>query len=156
DPNIYSFDSALTFEVVVPEQGLGSGFTRVLAQWNTLGSILDINDVAGNAPRLGGELPTYTEILFEGVAPGPFGDGTDLEYLAVWDLVGNPSELSITFGAPGPHMSLAELIVDSAWSDTPFAAFNTEAIVPEPSSAVLVALSSILALCIQGRRRSRS
>jgi len=125
--NIYSFSVATAFEVTVPENDgseSATDFTRVVAQFRTLGTEMDYSSLDIN-----GLAPVYTEELAR-TALGGFG-GDQVDYLAVWDLASNPADVVLTFNAAGSSMSLDQLAIDTANSSTAFAA------VPEPASLAM-------------------
>ncbi|MEM6690689.1 MAG: hypothetical protein AAF664_14740 [Planctomycetota bacterium] len=144
--NIYSFAAATDFDVVVDTSSLNSSanFTRIVAQWNTLGNQLDYANI-----RIGNTAPVYTERLNEFALGGMGGAGID--FLAVWDLPEAPQpSYTIEFNAAGSSMSLAQFQVDAFASNvafeeaTPFNQFtrNNPFDLPGPATDIIPGLAN--------------
>ncbi len=112
--NIYSFSTVTDFDVSINTTSLSGSFTRVVAQWRTLGGELDYGSVL-----LDGFAPVYTEQLSQAALGGLGGSGID--YLAVWDFAAAPlSSYDLEFTAAGTSLSLDQFQVDAYAQATAF------------------------------------
>lgn len=137
--NAYSNSFALDFNSVVPS-GTGSTNTRIVAQFETGGSELDYSSIllSTNSATDGTIVPGMVKEISR-VALGGFG-GAEVQYLALWDIVGSQAEYRIDFNASASSLSLREFHVDSFTQSTPFV---TPVAVPEPSSFALIGLAGL-------------
>jgi hypothetical protein len=124
--NIYSFSGATDFTVTIPTLGPGAFNTTIVAQFKTLGTILDYSSIKlnGVAASLGNTFKSLDNTL------GGMG-GSEVNYLAKWDLAAVTGPLTLTFAASGSSMSLDQLHIDGFSSAV--------AAVPEPSSMLFMA-----------------
>ncbi|HAC91780.1 MAG TPA: hypothetical protein DCF63_14305 [Planctomycetaceae bacterium] len=106
--NIYSFAVATSFDVLVPDYGLGTqATTRVVLQLRTQGSTVDLASVTFN-----GQPFDSAELLYEEPLGG-FG-GTLRDWRFEWSAVsGNVGMNTIQFDAEDSSMSLDRVSVDT-------------------------------------------
>jgi|688.fasta_scaffold00180_65 hypothetical protein len=123
--NIYSPGSQVSFQVAVPDYGLGASFlTTAILQIRTQGTLPDVSGATFN-----GLLADSTEMLSE-TPLGGFG-GFLRDWRIQWnDVSGNLAINSIVFSSVETSMSLDRIAVDTITSP-----------IPEPSSLSLVLLS---------------
>jgi hypothetical protein len=122
DGNIYSFSAPTFIEAVLPNYGLGAGYTtNVLLQVRTLGEVMDNSSVklisySGNAanpyPSATGIAPLSQQLLLSAPDQSGFG-GTDQEWAFSFSVVGNASSYKLAFNAAGTSMSLDQVSIDS-------------------------------------------
>lgn len=105
--NIYSFALATSFDVIVPDYGLGSqAITQVVLQIRTQGSTVDLDSVTFN-----GQVADSAELLYEEPLGG-FG-GILRDWKFEWTSVsGNMASNTIQFLADESSMSLDRVAVD--------------------------------------------
>ncbi|MEM9703597.1 MAG: PEP-CTERM sorting domain-containing protein [Planctomycetota bacterium] len=157
--NIYSFASQTGFDVDLPNLNAGTSFTRIVAQWQTLGTELDydsiwleIDDGVQGADPGTALAPTYTEFLSNSVNPGPFG-GSNVAFVAVWDIAGNAAGYDLSFNSEGTSMSLDQFALDT-FASTSLSAIQPAAI-PEPSSMAFGALALLGGGAVRWRKKRR-
>ncbi|QDV82073.1 DUF1559 domain-containing protein [Planctomycetes bacterium TBK1r] len=128
----------------------GGGFTRIVAQFETLGSELDYSSIllSASAATAGTIAPSFMIETARTSLGGTFG-GEGVSYLALWDLDSSQPEYRFDFNAQSTSMSLDQFRVDTFTQNTPFI---TPSAVPEPGS---VALLGIVAGGLVLRRRRR-
>ncbi|QEF99139.1 hypothetical protein Mal15_31990 [Stieleria maiorica] len=129
----------------------GGGFTRIVAQFETLGSELDYSSVllSASAATAGTIAPSFVIETARVSLGGTFG-GEGVSFLALWDLNSSQPEYRFDFNAQSTSMSLDRFRVDTFTQSTPFV---TPSAVPEPGSlAVLGMVAGGLVL----RRRRRT
>jgi len=136
--NIYSFAEATGFTTTIDASDLSGPATTVVAQFRTLGTELDYASILLSGGSLTDVAPTLTEELSR-VPAGGFG-GDVVESLVKWDLGASESSYTLTFGAAGSSMSLAQFQVDA----------NA---IPEPAGASL--LAGLTMVAVATRRRVR-
>ncbi len=131
--NIYSFSAPTSFEITIPDFGLGAGHaTTVILQTRMLGTLID-----------------PAKMLIDGVAPSVVETLADpaagsVETLWRWDaLPGNAPTYVIEFGAARSSMSFGAAAVDT----------HTK-LVPEPASWALGAVC-LAAIALVRRRRAQ-
>lgn len=137
--NIYASPGGAVLNLEVPINGpAGAGFTTIIVQGRTaFGAYPEIVDSIFGA--VGGVDPIFVEGL------NALGQG---QFWAKYELSGNAGSYTIPMTLPaGSSISIAELKVDTVFSDSGFAA--DFAVVPEPSSLLFLAAAGALA----GRRR---
>lgn len=116
----------------------GGGFTRIVAQFETLGSELDYSSIL-LSPSVASEgtiAPSFAIETERSSLGGTFG-GESVSYLAMWDIAASQSEYRVDFNAASNNMSIDRFRLDSFTSGT---ALITPSAVPEPSSFVLMGL----------------
>lgn len=130
--NIYSFSAPTSFEITIPDYGLGAGYaTTVILQTRVLGTPIDPATML-----IDGVAPSIVETLADPAAGS-------VETWWRWDdLPGNASSYVIEFGASGSSMSFGAAAVDT----------HTE-LVPEPASWALGAVC-LAAMALVRRRRA--
>lgn len=123
--NVYSPGSQVSFNIEVPDYGLGASFlTTAILQIRTQGTLPNVSGAMFN-----GLLPDSTEMLSE-TPLGGFG-GFLRDWRIQWNGVsGNAGLNSIVFSSVETSMSLDRIAVDTITSP-----------VPEPTSLSLVLLS---------------
>lgn len=106
--NIYSFAVATSFEVLIPDYGLGENYsTTVVLQLRTLGATVDLDSITCNGTAF-----DTAELLYEEPLGG-FG-GILRDWKFEWSGISGNVELNtILFEAAGPSMSLARVSVDT-------------------------------------------
>ncbi|QDV44623.1 hypothetical protein Enr13x_44910 [Stieleria neptunia] len=128
----------------------GGGFTRIVAQFETLGSELDYSSVllSASAATAGTIAPSLVLETARVSLGGTFG-GEGVSYLALWDLDSSQAEYRFDFNAQSTSMSLDQFRIDTFTQNTPFI---TPSAVPEPGGlAVLAVVAGGMVL----RRRRR-
>lgn len=116
----------------------GGGFTRIVAQFETLGSELDYSSIllSSSAIAAGTIAPSFAVETNRTSLGGTFG-GEGVSYLALWDLDSSQSEYRFDFEAQSSSMSMDKLRIDTFTQSTPFI---TPSAVPEPSSLAILGL----------------
>jgi len=137
--NAYSNAVALDFNAIVPSGTDGTN-TRIVAQFETGGSELDYSSIllSTSTASSGTIAPGMVKEIGR-TALGGFG-GSQVQYLAVWDINGSQDEYRLDFNASSSSLSLREFHVDSFTQNTPFV---TPVAVPEPSSFALIGLAGL-------------
>ena len=130
----------------------GGDYSRVVVQFDTLGSELDYGSIllSPSVATEGTIVPDFVAETDRQSLGGQFG-GTGVSYLALWDLDTSQAEYRIDFNASGSSMSLNNFRVDSL---TQNAAFITPTAVPEPSSVAVIAMI-VGGLSVQRWKRKR-
>jgi hypothetical protein len=139
--NIYASPGGAVLHLEVPINGpVGAGFTTIIVQGRTaFGAYPEAVDSMFGI--VGGVAPAFVEGL------NALGQG---QFWAKYELPGNAGAYTIPMSLPaGSSISIAELKVDTVFSDSAFAA--DFAVVPEPSGALLV-LAGSLALAARRQR----
>jgi hypothetical protein len=152
--NVYSFSVPTFFEVTIPELDVPTPAHNVTAilQVKTQGTELDYSSL-----KLNGLDPVDSAELSR-VSLGGFG-GNAVESWFLFDLpyaafgTGSPGlvDLLLTFNASGSSMSLDRLSIDTSLMPFGFYGEPNPVAVPEPTSAVLLALGMLMV----ARRRRR-
>ncbi|TWU47773.1 DUF1559 domain-containing protein [Rubripirellula reticaptiva] len=116
----------------------GGGFTRIVAQFETLGSELDYSSILLSSSALteGTIAPSFA-IETERVSLGGTFGGEGVSYLALWDLDSSQAEYRFDFAAQSSSMSLDQFRIDTFTQNT---SFITPSAVPEPSSLAVLGL----------------
>lgn len=129
----------------------GGNFTRIVAQFDTLGSELDYSSIllSPSAATAGSIAPSF-EIETDRVSLGGTFGGEAVSYLALWDLDTSQSEFRVDFMAASNNMSIDNFRVDSM---TQSSAFVTPSAVPEPSSFALIGLLAVAGLTFKRRHK---
>lgn len=132
----------------------GGDFTRLVVQWDTLGSELDYDQIllSSDITESGSIAPSFE--IESGRAPlGGFG-GESVSYLALFDLDSSQDSFRIDFGALTNNVSLDNFRIDSFTQSTAFASVTA---VPEPSGIASLALAVVgLATRRRPRRSNRN
>ena len=130
----------------------GGPYTRIVLQFETLGSELDYSSLLLSlSPLTPGTIsPSYAIETDRTVLVGGFG-GERVSYLALWDLETSQDEFRIDFMASAFHMSLESFRIDSLTQNSPFV---TPGVVPEPSSSLAIASLAISGLTWRRHRVS--
>jgi hypothetical protein len=142
--NIYTStftDQYLRLEI--PVQGVaGTGFTTIIVQGRTVFGGYPSNSAADfEFPTLGG---APAQVV---VGPNAAGRG---QFWVKYEIAGQAAQYTLDFGLRPGFVSVAELQVDTQWSESGFAPDTAQA-VPEPSAfAALLGGATLLGL---GRRR---
>lgn len=112
--NIYSFSTPTSFDVTVPNYGLGRGpagpfgfVTTAIVQMRTLG-----RELAYDSVLFGGFAAAERVELNRGGSGSPFG-GLLVDTLFRFELPGNASDYLLTFDSNGSSMSLDRLSIDT-------------------------------------------
>ncbi len=127
----------------------GGPYTRIVLQFETLGSELDYSSLLLSlSPLVPGTIDVSHGIETGRTTLGGFG-GERVSYLALWDLETSQDEFRIDFMASSYHMSLENFRIDSLTQNAPFV---TPGVVPEPSSSLAIALLAIRGLTRRRRR----
>jgi hypothetical protein len=142
--------SFLTDAFLIVRSGVSGGdFTRIVVQFETLGSELDYASILlSPSIETAGILAPSLALETGRTSLGGFG-GEGVSYLAMWDLDSSQEEYRLDFRASETHMSLDTLRVDSFTQSVPFGETTT---VPEPSSWLSI---GGLFMAISRRRRRR-
>jgi hypothetical protein len=142
--NLYALTGPVSFLVTVPSVGVGGGFTRLVAQFRTLGTEIEYNNIRldGVAPTAQRELER-TIINIPGGAPGQPTTITRVDYLASWNINSLAAQHVLTFGAAASNHSLDQLHIDLV-------------AVPEPATLSTLAVAGCLATWHQVRRRRKA
>lgn len=129
----------------------GGGFTRIVAQFETLGSELDYSSIllSSSAATEGTIAPSFAIETARSSLGGAFG-GESVSYLAMWDIASSQPEYRVDFNAASNNMSIDRFRLDSFTSG---AALITPSAVPEPGS---LALMGFVAGCMTFRRRRKT
>ena len=139
--NIYASPGGAVLNLDVPINGtVGAGFTTIIVQGRTaFGAYPEtVDSMFGN---VGGVDPIFVEGL------NALGQG---QFWAKYELPGNAGAYTIPMTLPaGSSISIAELKVDTVFSENGFAA--DFAVVPEPSGALLI-LAGAVGLAARRRR----
>jgi len=138
--NAYSPFVPLGFSASVSSGTTGGAFTRIVAQMETLGNILDDSSILltlGNGTNLAPSLLLKTQ----GLPPNPNGGGAGTDYLALWDINGSADSYDLAFNAAGSSLSLSQFQLDSFVQSSAFSTPTVTA-VPEPSSFALMAVGA--------------
>jgi hypothetical protein len=138
--NIYASPGGAVLNLDVPINGpVGAGFTTIIVQGRTaFGAYPEVVDSMFGI--VGGVAPAFVEGL------NAAGQG---QFWAKYELPGNAGSYTIPMSLPaGSSISIAELKIDTLFSDNGFAA--DWAVVPEPSGVLLVLAGAI---GLTGRRR---
>lgn len=127
----------------------GGDFTRIVAQWDTLGSELDYGSILLSLSTAtdGTIAPDFAIETGRSTLGGAFG-GIGVSYLALWDLPTSQDAFRVDFTASSVNLSLDNFRVDSFVQSTPFASPTA---IPEPGT--LVALGGLLMTAVIWRRR---
>ena len=131
-----------------------SGFTTVVFQ-------LTEQDLGLAPPGSGGtqaiaDAFTRTDFTLNGIAPtvDNFARGVNVngvsQWFAQWEIAGDPTSVEIAFRNNLAHTAIDFVEVDVLWSEQGGQLLQAPTIVPEPSTAGLLALAGLLML----RRRS--
>ena len=130
----------------------GGDFTRIVVQWDTLGSELDYSSIllSPSVATEGTITPSLAIETDRSSLGGAFG-GAGVSYLAVWDLDSSQDPFRVDFQASSNNLSIDNFRVDSFTQSTGFASLTA---VPEPSSIGLMGLVGFG--WITGRRRRRN
>jgi hypothetical protein len=131
--NIYASPGGAVLNLDVPINGpAGAGFTTIIVQGRTaFGAYPEAVDSMFGI--VGGVAPAFVEGL------NAVGQG---QFWAKYELPGNAGSYTIPMSLPaGSSISIAELKIDTLFSDDGFAA--DWAVVPEPSGALLVLAGGI-------------
>ena len=128
----------------------GGAFTRIVAQFETLGSELDYSSIllSPSAGTAGTIAPSFAVATSSTTGT----QGQNVSYLALWDIAASQEEYRVDFMASATHMSLDSFRVDSF---TQSSAFLTPTAVPEPNSLALLGLVTGGAALVR-RRRTKS
>lgn len=142
--NLYSASVAQDFTATVNSGTSGGDFTRIVAQFRTLGTQLDYDSIL-----LRGESGSIAPTLLVETGRSSLGGfgGTQLDHLAVWDLGESRDAYHLDFVAAGPHLSLGQFSIDTLTSGS---AFPNVTAVPEP--ATWAGLSALAIVGIAWRR----
>ena len=153
--NIYSFSAPTDFTATV-NSGLlggssGSSFTRIVAQFRTLGTEADYDSIllSSDTGTPGSIAPNVLVETGRGSAAGGFG-GESVDTLAVWDLGEAQESYRLDFNAAGSSMSLDQFFLDTKVQST---AFPSVTAVPEPSGWAGLAAAGIGFAGWRARRR---
>jgi hypothetical protein len=123
----------------IPTNGtIGTGFTTIIVQGRT--AFGGWNVTPGSFADLGGVSPT---LVF---ANNSAGQG---QFWAKYEIVGNAAFYSLDWTMPN-FTSVAELTVDTQWSSSAYA--PDVAVVPEPSTWLLVCAGLITLIILRWRR----
>jgi hypothetical protein len=157
--NIYSDVPAINsvgLSLAIPTSGtVGTGFTTIIIQGTGLN---------GAMFGLDSGLDTFGFGTINGIAPSYIYNDNALlatQFWAKWELPGNAASYTVNITGfdinttPGDEfvfpISITDMVVDTQWSATGYA--NDTALVPEPSSALMV-LSGTALLGVLRRRRA--
>lgn len=152
--NLYNASAATSISTAIPNNidavsgDSTAGWTTLLVQIRTRGTEINPSTllVNGIAPEDSVELSR--------VALGGFG-GFQVDTWHQFKIAGNRDFYTLTFGSPGPHMSLDRLSIDTAWNETAFLqsqAFSNVVPVPEPGTWAVLAGAAIVGEIIRRRR----
>ncbi|MEM6365984.1 MAG: PEP-CTERM sorting domain-containing protein [Planctomycetota bacterium] len=143
--NIYSFASATSFAIGLDASDLAGPFTRVVAQFETSGNLLDLDSVL-----LNGTAASVSGVTSLNAGSSAFG-GQDATFMAIWDLAGIGTVADeITFSSAVSSMSLESVRIDGFSQSS---AFVTPTAIPEPSSLACLAIASVCGGLLRRRRR---
>lgn len=154
--NLYSPTVVQDFTATVSSGTSGGSFTRVVAQFRTLGTELDYDSL-----RLGSDLGSEGAIAPGLITEsgrtelGGFG-GSSVDILAVWDLDSSQDAYRLDFNASGSSLSLSQFHLDTFTQSSAFASVTA---VPEPASwgAIgMLALAGLGAHRVRGRRSANT
>lgn len=152
--NLYSFAAAQDFTATVNSGGssgaAGDSFTRIVAQFQSLGTELDYESIllsseTGSAGTIAPNLLVETGRT----DLGGFG-GTEVRHLAVWDLASAQDAFRLDFNAAGSSMSLDQFSLNTRVQSTPFGSVTA---VPEPAGWAGLAAAGIGFAAWRARRR---
>lgn len=130
----------------------GGVFTRIVAQFKTLGSELNYDSIllssdVSTEGSIAPDLSIETDRLSLG---GQFG-GELVSTLFIWDLSTSQDSFRFDFGADVNNVSIDEFRIDSFTQST---AFITPVAVPEPGAISLLAMATSGLLCMRRRRNA--
>lgn len=147
--NLYNAVFPQNFTATVNSGNLGGSNTRIVAQFRTLGTELDYDSILLGSD-LGSAGSAAPGLLLETgrVSLGGFG-GSQIDYLALWDLESSQEAFRVDFMASGPHLSFGQFHLDTFTQATPFASVTA---VPEPTTWAAL---GVLGLIGFGYRRAR-
>ncbi|TWT98393.1 hypothetical protein Pla52n_49060 [Stieleria varia] len=128
----------------------GGSFTRIVAQFETLGSELDYSSLLLSLTDAPGTIAPSFAIETNRVSLGGTFGGEGVSYLALWDLDSSQAEYRFDFMAQSNNMSLDKVRIDSFTRNTPFI---TPSAVPEPSSFAMLGLIGTTIVMARRRRR---
>lgn len=131
----------------------GGDFTRIVAQWDTLGTELDYSSIllSFSTAAPGSIAPSLAIETGRTALGGAFG-GAGISYLALWDLSTSQDEFRFDFNAQSTNMSIDNFRVDSFVQSAPFV---TPTAVPEPGSFVLLGAVGVAAFAHRRRNNAR-
>lgn len=151
--NLYSPAVVQDFTATVRSGASGGPFTRVVAQFRTLGT-----ELAYDSLRLSNDLGSSGSIAPEAILKsdridlGGFG-GSQLDVLAVWNLESSQDAYRLDFNASGSSLSLSKFHLDTFTQSTAFASVTA---VPEPASWLAIGAVTISGIGVRRfRRRAR-
>ena len=150
--NLYSFSVAQDFTATINSGTSGGSNTRIVSQFRTLGTELDYDSIllSEDLGAAGSRAPDMM-VETERVALGGFG-GTEVDYLAVWDLPTSQEAFRLDFNAAGSSLSLDQFYVDTFTQDSPFV---TPTAIPEPASFAALGVFGVSAFGVARLRRRR-
>jgi hypothetical protein len=148
DPSLFLTDATAT----VRSGTDGGDFTRIVAQWETLGSELDYDSIllSLSTAAPGMIAPSMAVETARSTLDGTFG-GTGVSYLALWDLPSSQADYRFDFQASSLNMSIDNFRIDSFVQSTPF---STPTAIPEPGSVLLLSSIGVAGLIWRRRRRA--
>ncbi len=126
----------LTDAYLIVRSGItGGDFTRIVVQFETLGSELDYQSIllSDNTTTPGSVAPSFSIETDRQALGGTFG-GDGVSHLAVFDLPSSAEAYRVDFQATSTNLSIDRLRVDSLVQNRPF-------VVPEPTSSIALALA---------------
>lgn len=157
--NIYSPSTIADFDVVLPaavDALPGDVNTRVVVQFGTLGTEIDygsleLTDGSTTLTPIEEGYLSYNVSLV--TTPGGTFPSVTAEYLAVFDFVGAPSELTLSLTASGVNLSLDTVRVDTFSSATPLGSPDVPVFaIPEPATAGVLMVGVVLLSRARRRR----
>lgn len=159
--NLYSFAAAQDFTATVNSGTSGAGtsggasgssFTRIVAQFQTLGTELDYESILlSSDTSAAGSIAPNLLVETGREAQGGFG-GSEVKRLAVWDLDSAQESYRIDFVAAGSSLSLDQFSIDTRVQSTPFSSVTA---VPEPAGWAGLAAVGVGFAGWRARRRRR-